>query len=311
MKKLITILLIFLTFNGFSQHFALPGAIWHYSFSATFNDGVNRIFHDGDTLIQGVQAQKLQMRSSYTFWETGDTFIDVFAGYEYTYADQDHVYQLVGNEFKLLYDFTVQPNDTILIYNSENYDPSQHECDSVGRAIVTEIGTEIINGLELRWYIVETLEESTFILNGKIIERIGNTTGSLFSLPSDCIYIQEWIGQFLRCYEDDDFPQYKPYSGECDFVTGIDEFTSEQNFFSFYPNPASGVVNVSVVESVKVIKVRVYEVSGKVLLDQSPLIPLLQGGTISFNVNNLNPGMYLLELETKDGYREVKRLVVE
>ena len=118
MKRLITILVLFVTLNGFSQNFAPPGALWHYSFSSTFLYGVNKYFHDGDTLIQGVQAQKLQMRSSYTFWESGPTFIDQFGGYEYTYSDQDHVYQLIGNEFKLLYDFTVQANDTILIYNS-------------------------------------------------------------------------------------------------------------------------------------------------------------------------------------------------
>ena len=98
MKKLITILLLFTALSGFSQNFAPPGATWHYSYSTTFNDGVKKIFNDGDTLIQGIQAQKLQMRRSYTNWAAGWTFIDVFAGYEYTSADQDHVYLLIGDE---------------------------------------------------------------------------------------------------------------------------------------------------------------------------------------------------------------------
>ncbi|RLD26964.1 MAG: hypothetical protein DRI54_01905, partial [Bacteroidetes bacterium] len=236
MKRLITILVFFITLNGFSQYFAPPGATWYYSFSTTFFDGYIKFSFENDTTILGIEAQKLARYSASYNWATGWFFPESFTGYEYTYADQDHVYQLIGDEFKLLYDFTVQPNDTILIYSSEFYDWT-NECDSVGRAIVTETGTVIINGLELRWYKIASLEESTYILNGKIVERIGNTTGSLFSLPSDCIYIQELIGQFFRCYEDEDFPQYKPYSGECDFVNGIEELKNDQNLFSFYPNP--------------------------------------------------------------------------
>jgi len=312
MKKFFTILLLFATLNGFSQNFAPPGATWHYSFSTTFFNGVTKIFNDGDTLIQGILAQKLQLRRSSTNWETGQTFYDVFAGYEYTYADQDHVYQLIGDEFKMLYDFTVQPNDTVLIYNSEYYD-WENACDSVGRAIVTETGFEIVNGLELRWYNVTTLEESPYILNGRIIERIGIDNGFLFSLPSDCLFISEWLGGFIRCYTDDNFPEYRPpnYNGPCEFITGIDKITKANLGLVVYPNPASETVNISVSENVSVSKVRVYNVTGLMVINQSPQPPSPRGSQITLDVSRLVSGMYLLEVETGDGFREMKRLVIE
>ena len=270
-----------------------------------------KIFYDGDTTIQGIQVQRLGTTISYIMEYGGPPIFDGFTGYEYVYSDQNHVYQLIGDEFKVLYDFTVQPNDTILIYDSENYDPSQYECDSVGRAIVTEIGTEIINGLELRWYEVSSLDESTFYLNGKIIERMGNITQYLFGQPSDCIYIQEGNINGFRCYEDDNFPQYKPYSGECDFINSIEEITMANLGLQIYPIPANDKVNVSVSENVKVAKVRVYNVAGSMVLKP---FDSAQGdiarGEIQLDVSELVSGIYLLEVETVDGFLEVKRLVI-
>ena len=307
MKKIFTLFMFFLTINGFSQNFAPQGATWYYSYSSVFFDGFVKIRIVGDTIIHGIVSQKLLKTLTYLNFATGQVTTDTFLGYEFTYVDQKHVYQLIGDEFRVLYDFEVQVNDTIFIYNSEFYDWT-NECDSVGRALVTETGTEIINGLELRWYKIVTLEESPFILNGKIIERIGNTTGSLFSLPSDCIYIQEWIGQFLRCYADDDFPEYKllNYNGPCDFITGIDEITLEQNFFSFYPNPATDQLTIEINENAKIKLVSIFTIDGKLIR----LIPLSEP-IFNIDISGLLSGVYLLEAETEDGYREVKRLSIE
>jgi len=40
-------------------------------------------------------------------------------------------------------------------------------------------------------------------------------------------------------------------------------------------------------------------------------LPLGGGGLRGIDVRNLKPGMYLLEVETEDGQREVKRIVLE
>ena len=313
MKKIFTILVILITLNGFSQNFAPPGATWYYSFSNFSIEGYVEITYVKDTTIQGVEAQELKITKTIYNFVTGEMVDDLFDGFEYVYSDDDHVYWSIDNEFKVLYDFTVQTGDTVLTYEKVFGGDYEGDCDPFGRSLVTETGLETINGTELRWYMIQSFENSPVYFSGKIYERIGNL-GYLFGMPGGCDIIYEEIRNPLRCYSDDVFPQYKNpgYQGECDFVVGISEITKNDLGLVFYPNPASDFVNVAVAENVKVARVRVYEVSGRVVLEQAINgLPLGKGGLRGIDVRNIKPGMYLLEVETRDGLREVKRVVIK
>ena len=307
MKKILTILILFTSLNGFSQNFAPPGATWYYYYVLYGSaEGYVNLSYTGDTIILGIPSQKISLTYNYVNFQSGEIG-ESFWGNEYTYADQDHVYQLIGDEFKVLYDFTVQTGDTIVVHYYYDF-PVPEECDSLGRALVTESGTEIINNMELRWYTIETFENSPNVLNGKIIERIGNSTGYIFSQPANCVFFWEQYGGPFRCYSDNEFNEYKnpSYDDPCDFITGIDVFTKTNLGFQLYPNPTNGKASLTI-NSNKIAKwVRVYEVSGRLVL-QEPIVE----SSLQLDVSGLVPGMYLLEVETKVGYREVKRLVIE
>jgi hypothetical protein len=311
MKNLFTILILFSALNCSSQNFAPPGATWyHYYVLFGSSEGYVNLSYAGDTTILGIQSQKISKTYNYVAFQTGE-IDESFWGYEYTYADQDHVYQLIGDEFKILYDFTVQTGDTILVHYHYDF-PVPEECDSIGRAKVNETGIEIINDMELRWYTIETFENSPAVLNGKIIERVGNSTGYIFSQPANCVFFSEQFGGPFRCYSDNEFPEYKnpSYDNPCDYITDIEE-VGIKNFFNIYPNPADEVINISMSDNIKLEKVRVYNVAGMVVLNQSPQPPSPRGSQITLDVSGLVPGMYLLEVETTDGIMEVKRLIVE
>ena len=326
MKKLFTLLILLTTLTGFSQNFAPPGATWYYSYHfLSFIEGYVEIRYENDTIIQGIQTQKLRKTINAFDYINNEPINDLNDGFEYIYSDEDHVYQFIENDFlddgfRLLYDFTVQVGDTVLIYNNDIYELNT-DCDTVGYSVVTETGMEIINTMSLRWYRLENLPGSSYSFKGKIVERIGNTTNYMFS-EVYCIITEEGRSPF-RCYSDDNFAEYKnpEYEGECDFVVGISEITKNDLGLVVYPNPASESVNISVAERVKVALVRVYEVSGRMVLDQSPgqspQPPFHPSGqaprenAISLDISDLSPGMYLVEVETKDGLREVKRVLIE
>jgi len=98
----------------------------------------------------------------------------------------------------------------------------------------------------------------------------------------------------------------------CDTIVGIAEIPKVDLGLKVYPNPASVTINISVSENVKIAAVRIYEVSGRVVLEKAINgLPLGGGGLRGIDIRHLSPGMYLIEVETEDGYREVKRLVVE
>jgi len=97
----------------------------------------------------------------------------------------------------------------------------------------------------------------------------------------------------------------------CQIGDGIAELTKANLGLQVYPNPASETVNVSVSENVRVSKVRVYNVAGIAVFNQSPQPPSPRGSSILLDLSGLDSGMYLLEVETVDGFREVKRLLIE
>jgi hypothetical protein len=96
----------------------------------------------------------------------------------------------------------------------------------------------------------------------------------------------------------------------CDTIVGIAEIPKVDLGLRVYPNPASEVINIWVNENVRVEWIRIYEVSGKVVIEAINGLPLGEGGLRGIDVRYLSPGMYLLEVETEDGFREVKRIVI-
>jgi hypothetical protein len=187
MKRLITLILLFFSIHSFAQNWADSGATWHYGYSVFSIEGFVELTYEGDTLMQGIEAKKIAKRLNYINLSTGEVTLDLIEGYEYMYADSDRVYQLIDDQFEVLYDFSVQTGDTVLVYNNDFIEDSVN-CDSVGRSFVTATGVEVINGEELRWYTLENVDGSSYNLEGKIIEKIGNSESYMFSSPNCTIW---------------------------------------------------------------------------------------------------------------------------
>ena len=313
MKYFLTVLWMIAPLFGISQDFALPGATWHYSYEKNvFLVGYVKIQYAGDTVIQGIEAKKLLKTLSWKNLSTGDIQEDVFDGYEYVYSDADHVYQFfsndfLGNEFKILYDFTVNTGDTIPVYNNEIF--IIPECNLLGKSVVTATGTEVINGMELRWYSLEALPGTGFVLEGKIMERMGNVEGYLFSSVY-CSITEEERSPF-RCYSDNEFPEYKnpDFEGDCNFITGINQIDRKPFYFDFYPNPASDILYISVAENTNIRSVRIYELTGRKVLEKAGK-ENVSGAKTRIDISDLKAGMYLLEVESAGGIQWVERLMV-
>ncbi|RLD25482.1 MAG: hypothetical protein DRI54_04795, partial [Bacteroidetes bacterium] len=121
------------------------------------------------------------------------------------------------------------------------------------------------------------------------IEGIGSTK-NLFS-PFTAEF--EWE-LFTLCYEDTASYYINTPNGEdsCHYslATGITELTKAELELKAYPNPAKEKVNISVSENVKVTKVRVYNIAGMVVLNQSPQPPPPRGSQITLDVSELVSG---------------------
>ena len=86
------------------------------------------------------------------------------------------------------------------------------------------------------------------------------------------------------------------------YVLSTNEFLNEQ--FNVYPNPATNVVNISNSATIAVNKVVLYDVSGKLLKEET----YNSAEPIQVNVENLPSGTYLFNIETDQG-TAIKKIV--
>lgn len=73
----------------------------------------------------------------------------------------------------------------------------------------------------------------------------------------------------------------------------------QDDFISVYPNPTNDVINVKLLNSDSIEKVRIYSVTGKLLCEGKESI---------INLSNFSKGLYLLKVETVSGKSTVKRI---
>jgi hypothetical protein len=92
----------------------------------------------------------------------------------------------------------------------------------------------------------------------------------------------------------------------CQIADAIDEYTLSQLGLEVYPNPATNKINVSVDETIHLDRIRIYNVMGSSILEHAT-----RSNSEKLDVSDLSPGVYLIEVSTKDHLREVKRVVIE
>lgn len=92
------------------------------------------------------------------------------------------------------------------------------------------------------------------------------------------------------------------------FTANLGASTFENNQFSFYPNPAHDVVTILANNTVHEIKsIVIYDVLGKVMVAQEATNSALQ----SVSIAELNAGIYMIEITSKNNLKVMKKLMVE
>lgn len=192
---------------------------------------------------------------------------------------------------ELLFDFSLSIGDTIP--QSLSFDE-----DISGYCVVSDIDSiYMYDNYYKRFYFeaqYETMYEEDFYIEG-----IGHNAGLIipYGLGFEILY-------FARAYRKGEIPYYQFPDGEgCDFSVSINEQEGEKFGFEIYPNPVYDQLQLKIANSIQVKNIRIYSISGKALMNLSP--------SKSIDISGLPSGMYLLEVESVDGFKEFKRFVKE
>ncbi|RLD22122.1 MAG: hypothetical protein DRI54_08630 [Bacteroidetes bacterium] len=87
---------------------------------------------------------------------------------------------------------------------------------------------------------------------------------------------------------------------------GIEENNNLLLGFKLFPNPSNSIINITVDKKVKLKNIKAYDAVGKLVIEITAFNSQLQ-----IDVSGLKIGMYLLEIETTEGLKEVKQFIVE
>lgn len=299
MKKLLIVLaLLFQITTTKAQIWGEQGATWHYSYWNVGEGGFIKIQYSGDTIINGKNCQVLYpVKYRFYYSSTTGMFFGGTSPYfhpEFTYTSGDTVFYWVNNNFKVLYNFNVQPGD----YWDLGVDTNYFGCTK-SKVIVDSIGTININNKTLKWVFVHSDSCSSKVLNGKIIQEIGCINNYLFPVDNVCnnICVDFDILNFL-CFENNSLGNYNPDNTNCEPYLGLENVEFKE--IKIYPNPASDYIYIE--NMAKNAKIEIFTLDGK--LQQAFNIK----GNISLNIKNLADGLYLVKMQTDKGVVVMKFL---
>lgn len=285
MKTTLTVFIFFIVSSVFSQSWCDPGANWKYDQMSFGVEGYLEIQYTGDTIIDG-QTSNILDKHSYVYDFISSEFEDYDMGKEYTYESSNVVYIRSNNTWDTLYNFDAGIGDSWKMPKR----PLSTSCNSTNIFTVTSTGNTSINGLSLKYLVLEFSTPSGYI--DTIIEKIGFTGSYLYPIDYCDSVTEASEGGPFRCYYDGDFSLYKPNSSEvCDFIVGLDENNLSESI-KIVPNPTHENFQVTGVSNIKA-RYTITDSSGK----EWSVDKL--GDEIQ--INSLKSGMYILNIYYENG----------
>lgn len=221
----------------------------------------------------------------------------------YAYADGDQVfaYQPALDSFVVLYDFSLTVGEQLLI-------PTLYQ--SVFRYRIDEIGAETVAGVNRRFQRVSELSpDGSLVISGPFYfyEGIGMIHKPVQG-GQECSYLFLDESPFCQSFVDGLDVHFVCYAGAagstdasgqtCTTSTGEPAVQS----LSVRPNPASDYLQVDNLTTDEHTVARIFNVQGQCVF-QSRMT------TNYLTVNQLQPGVYVLEVQSGDGVRRVGRWV--
>jgi len=229
----------------------------------------------GDTLLNGEIYKKIYSGSSPIGYPS--YFLREDSGF--VYNQHEEVY----------YNFHLQVGDTFSFPQS---------VMTYAQIIVDAVTTEFVFG--------QTRKVIKFdFLNMEWIEGVGSTTGLLYG------NVWYWdCNQYLNCFYDgidtylgEGFDTCQIYNG----TIGINYF-SKTSEINIYPNPTKGSINIGITSLEKKLKINILNALGLIV---KQIENLNTTNNIEINVEDLDSGIYFLQLHFDDGSSASKKVIVQ
>lgn len=302
MKFKINIFILFLFFNSatYSQtEWAPINAEWYYNYREGFSPETGYYYMQSvkDTVIDSKYCKVLSRK----FINSKGVEFDEGISIIYQDTQENKIYRFLFGSFYLLYDFSKEKGDTLIIkepYSESSYDSIVMVVDSVREE-------EVSTSNYLKTIHLKRLYTSNLALDfdGKIIEKVGNL-GYFF--PFNQLSCDSGCPLPLRCYNDNqvNFVSKEPYvlPVACDFTfTGSDVIVDMD--IRLTPNPCNGIFSIETTRT-KSLFVNIYSSSGQIIFQDK----MIDETKRSFDISIHPSGIYYLKIYDKER-SSIKKLI--
>lgn len=286
---LLTILSVFTFCPLYGQDVLTDGAEWFYDLRFFFSHdlGYHRCFIEGDTLI-GDKSCLIYVQEE---WNCNGR-----PKRNYLFKEEEKIFFYDGDagRFKLLYDFSLEIGDTMLL------ETWQHLNNDTFYIRVDSITTFDMNSVDLRQFHITygyvehdgtIIFTDDFFKDATIIEGIGSTM-NFFHFPDNGLCDDKY-SQDLRCFSAPDYPQVKLRDIDCQTVPVSDAEAYRQQV-TIGPNPASEKVNIHFAKPIsnRTI-VRVLNLQGDIIHIEQLVTPLK---TLKLHCSGWPPSVYTFQI---------------
>ncbi len=273
------------------------GATWHYGYGegmGTRTAGYEKLEVIGDTVINSTDYRIIKRIRVYSN-EIMQELDNLYFRYD---SENDQVYRYFDSEESLLYDFSADKGDTIIV-KAISFMGEISFCHLVVDSIKVEVFSDSIH--RRVQYCRET-QNPRFMFGGNIIEGIGS---EVFLFPVDGLACDGGCADRFRCYHDSKVVITNPYI-ECEgLVTSSHQESSLFDVIKVYPNPALDLLYLESKNTIS--NVTILDVDG-CEISNIPVNYLLRA---SIEIHTLNSGMYLIQVHFKNGYSETRKFLKE
>jgi len=228
----------------------------------------------GDTVINSTSYHILHQINC---WEIGN---DIQNQTPIAYLREDSanqkVFQYIDGQDLLLYDFSVEVDDTL---HGEDY-----AFEDIYDLVVTDTDSALINGTYRKIISFEVLTGTVW--SSTWTEGIG-ATPLLNYIAGDT-----WYTKSLNClFENGTLVFHNPYYASCcPATTGIMNEMAQSGNLSLYPNPAKDNIHIRLNHSQSA-KLTIFSIHGKLVYQGN-----IKNGTADISVSHLDTGLYVAKI---------------
>lgn len=251
--KVISVVLFCFVFGStaHAQHWCLPGSTWYYEADWLGLNGYEKYTYAGDTVVNNINCKKITTFFKHSTWSLSGGINEYFGRSYFTYEQNGVTYlynDLFGeNKFDTLFNFSAQIGDRWRVALVDT------ACtDSLYYMTVLDIGSQVINGMSLKWLKVKYGpiyygSGNYFYTTFKIFERFGYKFDEVEDANCEGEGVVDYVHTTFRCYSDTTFGLYSANVNiPCDYInTDVPELQQNALKATIYPSPLSSSLTIS------------------------------------------------------------------